>query len=76
MTQPLRWGVLGTGMIAAKFAADLKYTSQGVLVASGSRRQQTAVISEGQKIIFVSHNSKLHFNFFKRTKFMKVLILS
>ncbi len=42
MTQSLRWGILGTGMIAAKFAADLKYTSQGVLVASGSRRQQTA----------------------------------
>ena len=42
MTQSLRWGILGTGMIADKFAADLKHTSQGVLVASGSRRQQTA----------------------------------
>ncbi len=42
MTQPLRWGILGTGMIAGKFAADLSHTSQGSLIASGSRRQETA----------------------------------
>ena len=42
MTQPLRWGILGTGMIAGKLATDLKHTSQGILVASGSRRQETA----------------------------------
>ena len=24
MTQPLNWGILGTGMIARKFAAELK----------------------------------------------------
>ena len=42
MTQPLNWGILGTGMIAHKFAAELKDTSSGALVASGSRRQETA----------------------------------
>jgi len=42
MTQPLRWGILGTGMIAAKFAADLKQTSWGVLEAVASRRQESA----------------------------------
>ncbi|SVD98474.1 uncharacterized protein METZ01_LOCUS451328, partial [marine metagenome] len=42
MTQPLRWGILGTGMIAGKFAGDLKHTQQGSLAVSGSRRQDTA----------------------------------
>jgi len=42
MTQPLRWGILGTGMIAGKFAEDLKHTPQGNLTVSGSRRQETA----------------------------------
>ena len=42
MTQPLRWGILGTGMIAGKFAGDLKHTPQGSLAVSGSRRQDTA----------------------------------
>jgi len=42
MTPPLRWGILGTGMIAAKFAADLKHTSRGRLAASGSRQKETA----------------------------------
>ena len=42
MTQPLRWGILGTGMIAAKFAADLNQTPLGYLEATGSRRQNSA----------------------------------
>ncbi|MBC8242780.1 MAG: Gfo/Idh/MocA family oxidoreductase [Verrucomicrobia bacterium] len=42
MTQPLRWGILGTGMIAGKFAADLRHTPRGHLAASGSRRQESA----------------------------------
>ncbi len=42
MTQPLRWGILGTGMIAGKFAEDLKHTPQGNLTVSGSRRQETS----------------------------------
>ncbi|MDP6794214.1 MAG: Gfo/Idh/MocA family oxidoreductase [Verrucomicrobiota bacterium] len=42
MTQPLRWGILGTGMIAAKFAADLKQASRSCMEAIGSRRQEDA----------------------------------
>ena len=42
MSKKLRWGVLGTGMIAKKFAGDLKATELGELVATGSRSQSTA----------------------------------
>ena len=42
MNQSLRWGILGTGMIATKFANDLKHTPSGELVATGSRRLETA----------------------------------
>ena len=48
MTHPLCWGILGTGMIARKFAADLKRTTQGILVASGSRGQETADLFAAQ----------------------------
>ena len=33
--EPLRWGVIGTGGIAATFAADLKLTDSGRVVAVG-----------------------------------------
>ena len=42
MSEPLRWGVIGTGGIAATFAADLELTDSGRLVAVGSRRMETA----------------------------------
>jgi len=42
MTEPLRWGVMGTGGIADSFAADLELTDSGVLVAVGSRRIESA----------------------------------
>lgn len=42
MSETLRWGILGTGMIAGKFAADLKSTSLGELSATGSRNQSSA----------------------------------
>jgi predicted dehydrogenase len=42
MTEPLRWGVMGTGGIADSFAADLELTDSGVLVAVGSRRIDSA----------------------------------
>jgi predicted dehydrogenase len=42
MTEPLRWGVMGTGGIAATFAADLELTDSGVVVAVGSRRMDSA----------------------------------
>jgi predicted dehydrogenase len=42
MTEPLRWGVIGTGWIAETFAADLTLTDTGRIVAIGSRLKQTA----------------------------------
>jgi predicted dehydrogenase len=39
---PLRWGILGTGLIANWFAADLALTDSGVITAVGSRRQESA----------------------------------
>ena len=42
MTTPVRWGFLGTGKIAATFARDLAMIDEGVVVAVGSRRQESA----------------------------------
>jgi predicted dehydrogenase len=39
---PLRWGILGTGMIAHQFAQALHETATGRLVAVGSRGRETA----------------------------------
>lgn len=38
----LRWGILGTGLIAAAFTADLALTDSGVVAAVGSRSQTAA----------------------------------
>jgi predicted dehydrogenase len=38
----IRWGILGTGGIAATFAADLERTDSGTAVAVGSRRAESA----------------------------------
>ncbi len=38
----IRWGILGCGRIARKFAADLSFVSDGELVALGAREQSTA----------------------------------
>ncbi|MGI9438531.1 MAG: aldo/keto reductase, partial [Parvibaculales bacterium] len=37
MSDKIRWGVLATGNIAGQFAADLKHSHSGVLVAAASR---------------------------------------
>jgi predicted dehydrogenase len=42
MTEPLRWGVIGTGFIAEVFAADLALTDSGHVTAVGSRHLETA----------------------------------
>ena len=42
MTEPIRWGILGPGSIAHKFAVGLQAISAGELVAVGSRDQQRA----------------------------------
>ena len=38
----IRWGILGCGRIAGKFAADLKLVEDGELIAVASRNQETA----------------------------------
>jgi predicted dehydrogenase len=42
MAGELRWGVIGTGWIARSFAADLRLTDSGRIVAVGSRTQAGA----------------------------------
>jgi predicted dehydrogenase len=42
MTEPLGWGVIGTGGIAETFAADLKLTDSGRVAAVGSRQLESA----------------------------------
>lgn len=42
MTEPLRWGVLGTGEIAHTFASDFRFTDDGVVAAVGSRSKASA----------------------------------
>jgi len=42
MTEPLRWGVIGTGLIAGAFAGDLELTDSGRVVAVGSRALDSA----------------------------------
>jgi predicted dehydrogenase len=40
--EPLRWGVIGTGSIAATLTADLNFTDSGRVVAVGSRHRESA----------------------------------
>ena len=42
MTEPLRWGVIGAGRIAAVFTADLDFTHSGRVIAIGSRHLESA----------------------------------
>jgi predicted dehydrogenase len=44
LTDPLRWGILGTGKIAHSFASDLRYIDDGVVAAVGSRTQLSAEV--------------------------------
>src|SRR5271155_4873939 len=42
MSAPLRWGIIGTGLIAERFAADMPFSDSGVISAVGSRTQSSA----------------------------------
>ena len=42
MSKKIRWGIIGTGDIAKKFATGLNVLSDAELVAVGSRAQRTA----------------------------------
>src|SRR6266508_929601 len=42
MTEPLGWGLIGTGGIAETFAADLSLTESGRVAAVGSRHMDSA----------------------------------
>ena len=39
---PLRWGLIGSGLIASQFARDLELTDSGEVVAIGSRSREGA----------------------------------
>jgi predicted dehydrogenase len=56
MSERLRWGILGTGMIAKKFAGDLPGSETGILAATGSRGQASAEAFAG-KFGGVGHDS-------------------
>ena len=43
MPEKLRWGILGTGNIARKFASQLPGSQRGELVAVGSRNEESAI---------------------------------
>lgn len=48
MSEKLRWGILGTGMIAKKFAGELPQSKTGVLAATASRTEATAATFAGE----------------------------
>jgi predicted dehydrogenase len=54
---PVRWGILGTGLIACTFVSDLRLTDSGVAIAVGSRSQSSADRFAGEFGIANRHGS-------------------
>jgi predicted dehydrogenase len=60
MSRKIRWGILGCGNIANKFAADLKWIDDAELVAVASRNHQRAnelATKEGVRFAFDSYEA-------------------
>ncbi|MCA4893620.1 MAG: Gfo/Idh/MocA family oxidoreductase [Cytophagales bacterium] len=57
MNQTIRWGILGCGKIARKFAGDLQWVSDAKLVAIGAREQSTADAFAKDFPVEYKHNS-------------------
>lgn len=57
MNQTIRWGILGCGHIARKFAADLKLVKEAQLVAIGAREQSTAELFAKEFPVLHVHGS-------------------
>jgi predicted dehydrogenase len=53
----IRWGILGTGRIARKFAADLQLVEDSVLIASGSSNRESAGQFHREFPVKYSHDS-------------------
>ena len=53
----IRWGILGCGRIARKFASDLQYVQDARLVAVGSRHQSTADAFAAEFPVLYSHDN-------------------
>lgn len=60
MSRKIRWGILGCGNIANKFAADLKWVDDSELIAVASRNHQRAnelAIKEGVRYAFDTYEA-------------------
>ncbi len=57
MNQTVRWGILGCGKIARKFASDLQWVRDAKLVAIGAREQRTADAFAKDFLVDYRHNS-------------------
>src|SRR6185503_8871508 len=55
----IRWGILGTGRIARKFAADLKLADDCILIAAGSSYRESAERFNNELSVKYSHDSYL-----------------
>lgn len=53
----IRWGILGCGKIARKFASDLKWVEDAELIAVGAREQSTADLFVKEFPAKYAHNS-------------------